>query len=129
MANSSHAATFVAFFIVCLVLLLPSCGMAAWALYDGTVYYPELAERYDTYHQLLIDDPQNAKQRWPEVAAQKGWPTDKPDVYGEADIVTQFILSGVCGIMGLILFIGAVAFGLLWRRAEAKKSLSQPVKS
>ena len=122
MANAPHTPTFIVLFCVCLVLSLPTLGMAAWALYDGTVYYPELAERWDAYEQLLQDDPLNARQQWPQIAKQNGWPTDIPKPRDEADIITQYILSAVCGVMGLAMVFGVIVFALLWRRAEAKAS-------
>lgn len=125
MAKSPHATTFIVLFIVCLVLSLPNLGMAVWALYDGTVYYPDLAERWQAYEQVKQDHPRSYMQQWPQVAAQNGWPTEAPKEYGEGDIVTQFVLMGFCGMIGLLLVISAVVFGLLWRRSEAKSSISQ----
>ena len=124
MAKSPHTPTFVTLFIVCLVLSLPNLGMAVWALYDGTVHYPELAERWQAYEQVKLDHPRGYMQEWPQVATQNGWPTEVPKKYGEGDIVTQFVLMGFCGMVGLLLVIGAAVFGLLWRRAEAKTHTS-----
>ncbi|MEM6257711.1 MAG: hypothetical protein AAGI37_05310 [Planctomycetota bacterium] len=120
MAKSPHTPTFIALLCVCLVLSLPTLGVAAWALYDGTVHYPELAERYDAYQQLLQDDPLNARQQWPSIATQNGWPTDIPEQYTKADIATQFVLMAFCEVIGLAMVIGAGVFGLLWRRSETK---------
>lgn len=100
--------------------------MAVWALYDGTIHYPELAERWQAYEQVVQDHPQSYPQEWPPVASQNGWPTIVPEEYNQADIITQFVLMGLCGFTGVLFFAAAAVFYLLLRRAETKRRASQP---
>lgn len=126
MAKSHHNTTFVALSIVFLVLSLPNFGMAVWALYDGTIHYPELAERWQAYEQVAQNYPQSYPQEWLSVASQNGWPTTVPEKYNEADIITQFVMMGFCGFTGVLFFATAAVFYLLLRRAEAKRRANQP---
>ncbi len=97
-ANSDHRFYF-RFIFIGLTLL----GMAGWFLYDGAVSYPKQFDRARKYEELLKD---SRIDEWPNVAAENGWPTDKPK--NEVDSQVQYIFAGILGILGLwcLLIVG-----------------------
>jgi hypothetical protein len=84
-------------------MMLLFCG---WFLYDGTVAYPLQQEIWNTYHQIVQDnpegDPVEHARLWAEHAKSKGWPTNTPKKKIEdKDILTQKIIAGITAPVGL----------------------------
>ena len=103
--------------IIWAVMALPFVSCAGWSLYDGMVYYPKLRERSLEYERLQQEFPETWPAKWRTVAEARGWPTDDPGPpKSETDILTQYILAGICGASGLIAVTGAIVFGVLLKR-------------
>ena len=82
---------------------------AAWAAHDGSIDYPNDKAKYEKYTGLVEQyDTTEANKRWEEVAKQKGWETDIPDIVTDNDIRTQWIQFAITFTIGgycLISFI------------------------
>lgn len=84
-----------------LALVAAFCfGLALWSVYDGSVKYPNERERYHAYQQLKKQDQLD---QWEEIAAEHGWPTEKPaKPHGEEEDTVQFIMAGMATPVGLL---------------------------
>lgn len=90
--------------MILLVIFIFFWGL--WFLYDGYHEWPARNDRYLAYQELV---EAGQEDRWPEVTAQQGWPSDVPERFFRSDelLVQQIIgivLSGL-GLWALIHFV------------------------
>ena len=72
-------------------------ALACWFFYDGAVAYPLQDEQYDKFQELA---ERGQEDRWPEVAAERGWSAEKPTEsmkHSELSILVQWVL-GWCSL-------------------------------
>ena len=93
---------------VCLVFCV-------WSLYDGLVKYPNQRERALTYVKMKENDQ---KDEWRELAAKNGWHHGNPgEPKSEADIMNQFVMAGVTGVLSLTFLVSVIAARGRWIEA------------
>ena len=91
-----------------------------WCLYDGLVAYPQELERWQVYERLANEHPHNLSQQWQAETQVRGWSPTVPRKTTRMDVVTQHIMAGFCGTVGLMLIGSGVLFGWLYRKQAAK---------
>ena len=96
-------------------------GFALWCLYDGFIKYPQQLERAVEYHKLRGPDPNEWNARWVDICEEKGWNTslDKPKKPEEieSDIVMQYLMAAVSGLVGLPFLVLIVRSRGRWMEA------------
>jgi len=111
--------------LLLVLLALPAVAFAGWCLYDGLVTYPLRQERWQAYEAAVFDartrEPRpEGPSRWQTRAQQEGWPPKPPEPTTDIDILTQFIMAGLCAVPGLILaIVGGVMLVLHHRATQA----------
>ncbi len=116
--SSRPNTAFIVLFVVAAALSCPFLTCTGWFFYDGVVTYPKQQQMWQSYSRIYQEytDPNEAGRKWKKLAAQKDWPATKPTQRTEKDILTQYILGGVCSFFSLTAGIAALVFGLLlWR--------------
>ena len=87
------------FKLICVVAF----GFSMWSLYDGAVTYPAQQVRALAYLELPED---GRSQAWKELAAERGWPTQKPgEPKTTGNIVMQYFMAVVAGTASLVLLV------------------------
>jgi len=88
-------------FLLRLGLIALFClGMASWFAFDGAVTYPRQRERALVYQGL---EEEEQLDQWEEIATKRGWPLENPgEPKGKIEFYTQFILSAVVAVPGLL---------------------------
>jgi len=123
MPSPAHRTTYLVLWIVFLVLCAPSLLFAIWALYDGTVYYPDKVAQYQAFEQVKQQYPDTWQSEWPRVARTNGWPANtQPEPYDRWDVITQYIMMSVCGFIGLAFGVAGLVFLALWRKTSPRES-------
>ncbi len=75
-------------------------GWGVYSLYDGFVAYPAHNEQIAKFKEF--EQAGNLKE-WPDYARERGWSEEKPAAaYSSTDIITQYIMAGICIPLGLI---------------------------
>ncbi len=95
-------------------------AFSGWFLYDGTVKYPLQQQQYQEYTRINQEhtNPNEAGRAWEAFAAEKGWPTTKPDEKKDKDIFTQKLLAGITCPIGLY-FMATFLMGMgRWVEAD-----------
>ena len=78
-------------------------GFSMWSLYDGAVAYPNQRDRGLAYQEL---EEKDEIEEWKELAAERGWPTQKPgEPKTTGNIVTQYFMAVVAGTASLTLAV------------------------
>ncbi len=82
-------------------------GFAVWFLWDGLLGWPRSNERFDEHVRL-----KDKSGEWEKRCTERGWTVEPPHKrYGRSDIITQFAIAGLTGVIG--------AFSLVfWLRAK-----------
>jgi hypothetical protein len=78
-------------------------GFALWCLKDGLISYPHQRERALALKQLQEEGRLND---WDEYARERGWSTSTSGLgepKHEGDIVMQFVMAAISGLIGLFL--------------------------
>ena len=75
-------------------------------MYDGKIGYPKVKEIGLAYAELRDTHPDDFPERWPELAASKGWPAKVPkkiktEAEYDSDIKTQWIMAAITLPLGL----------------------------
>jgi len=88
-----------------LLMALFAAGAGCWFLYDGAIGYPKNNVRAEVYLPLkekYEDDPRELKKQWAEIVREKGWhPSEPKKIYGEGDIMVQYIIAVVCFLLAV----------------------------
>lgn len=113
----NHRPLYLTLLIVSLVLALPFVACSGYSFYDGVVTYPHRIERYEAWDAIRTEHGINAPAVWAQTAAAQGWSTDEPQRMTQSDVVTQYLMGGVCGAFSLIWFLVAAIFAWLTLRA------------
>lgn len=112
--------TFVVLLVISCVLALPFLLFAGWCLYDGLVTCPLRLDQYQAYIQLQQTHPDTYPQEWTALAAASGWPNNVPRRTISADVTTQYIMSGLCGFIGLLCAVCGIVSAILFQRSNRK---------
>jgi len=100
---------------------LAALAAGGWFLYDGAVKYPRQQQMWQAYNQITrehVEDPNEAAKAWEELAAANGWPTKKPVEKTDTDILTQKIIAGITGPIGLYFCFVFVTSRSKWVEAD-----------
>jgi len=124
-ANSADRAWLWTVGLLLVILALPAVAFAGWCLYDGLVTYPLRHERWEAYEAAVFDartgqERPEGRSRWEDRAQQEGWPPEPPKPTTDIDVLTQFIMAGMCAVPGLLLaIVGGVLLYLHHRATRA----------
>jgi hypothetical protein len=94
-------------------------GFALWSLYDGAIKYPFQRERALALRKLMEEDRVN---EWNAYAQERGWPTATEGLgepKSEGDIMLQYVMAAVAGIIGLWLLWGVWRARGTWIKSTA----------
>jgi len=95
-----------------IIIAVMFIGGGCWFLYDGAVAWPAENERYAVFQQIN----EEGERAWQEVFAERGWSTrNPPDQHSDTDIMTQFIIAGLCFPIGLL--------ALFWLGLNARRKV------
>lgn len=98
------------FYLRFLLIGVVTFAFALWALYDGTVAYPNQAIRANKYIELEEAGGDEWKDEWKAYAREQGWPIANPGhPKGPGDIIVQYIMAGGSGSVSLVLLV------VVWR--------------
>jgi len=85
-----------------IIIAVMFIGGGCWFAYDGAVAWPAENERHALYKDIL-DQGDAAEKSWQAVFEERGWSTRKPPKeHSDTDILTQFIIAGICFPIGLL---------------------------
>lgn len=103
------------------LVALVCLGFGCWAIYDGSVTYPEKQRQYEMSEQLK-EDHEDWRSRWETFAAENDLPENPSDIQSKSDmdIVTQFIMAGITFPIGLWTGAIFVSLGRRYIEADAK---------
>ncbi len=99
-----------------------STGFALWALYDGSVGYPQQRERALKYQELAGEDElmdEREQMHWDMVASDHGWPLEDPGPpKTKYDIAMQYIMVASIAPVGLLFLYFLVRNWGRWVEAD-----------
>jgi hypothetical protein len=88
------------------IVALVATGFALWALYDGTIGYPQQRERALVFQELSGEDEmmdEEEQLKWDAVAADNGWPLDDPGPpKTKYDFAMQYCMAAMAAPFGLL---------------------------
>ncbi len=97
-------------------------GFTALCFYDGLVRYPSQIVQLEEFLEFTEEhkdklDPKDIVDQWKELAASKGWPTNRPNVEDprtHSDIAGQFQMAAVLGPIGLYFLVQLLRYRGRW---------------
>lgn len=95
-------------------LIIIAAGCLFWSVLcvkDASVVYPEQMERYKYFADYKTNNP-DWQTSWYPHAESKGWPAEEPPERSQGDIMTQWVMLGLTGPIGLY----CLAMVVVWQR-------------
>ncbi len=86
------------------IIAIATLAMGAYFVYDGAIGYPHIKAVYEAYNEAKDAPGDNFQATWEARVQKEGWDVDlytTPPHKDDGDIFTQFLMAGLCGLIGL----------------------------
>ncbi|MEM6853665.1 MAG: hypothetical protein AAF593_04570 [Planctomycetota bacterium] len=97
-----------------ILITLIMLGFGAYCVYDWRIGYPLKVEKYETYNQIMEDNPNDYPTVWTAYAAEKGWPDKVPGRKTSTDVFTQLLMALITVPLGLFFLFKLVKENTRW---------------
>ncbi|MEM9914500.1 MAG: hypothetical protein AAF911_06045 [Planctomycetota bacterium] len=97
-----------------ILITLIMLGFGAYCVYDWRIGYPLKVEKYETYNQIVEDNPNDYPTVWTAYAAEKGWPDKVPGRKTSTDVFTQLLMALITVPLGLFFLFKLVKENTRW---------------